>query len=147
MSYNFFICLLFRFLNADQFYRRGDLLSPSPGDQSHRQQQSLDSHKADQIHLLQSISTTLSEMQRQLTTITEQNIQRDNTLYQLEQDIKEMKGCKRQADQLNALETPKAKRSHRTPPGLSVSKFFVKFQHNNDNSTFLGLCAQNSHFL
>ena len=60
---------------------------------------------------------TLSDMQRQLATIQEQNIQRDNTLYRLEM---EMKACKRQADQLDDLETPKSKKSRKTPRGLSV---------------------------
>ena len=64
-------------------------------------------------------------MQRQLATITEQNLRRDSTLYQLEQDIKEMKGCKRLADQLDLTETPKSKKRQKTPRGLSVSTLFA----------------------
>lgn len=50
---------------------------------------------------------TLSDMQRQLATIQEQNVHRDDTLRQLENEIK---ACKRSADQVEALETPKSKK-------------------------------------
>ena len=49
--------------------------------------------------LLQSISMTLSDMQRQLATIQEKNVHRDDTLRRLANKIK---ACKRPADQVEA---------------------------------------------
>ena len=109
--------MYYRLLQADQFYSIGDLLLPPPSDQFRRDHQSQDSHEPDQIQLLQSISMTLSDMQRQLATIQEQNVHRDDTLHRLENEIK---ACKRPADQVEALETPKSKKSRKTPRGLSV---------------------------
>ena len=136
--------MYYRLLQADQFYGRGDLLTP-PRDQFHRDNQSRDSHEPDQIQLLQSISMTLSDMQRQLATIQEQNIHRDNTLCRLEEEIK---ACKRPAGQLDALETPMPKKSRKTPRGLSVRILvFGKISKDTHLLTFIGLCAQGSYFL
>ena len=61
-------------------------------------------------------------MQMQLSTIQEQNERRDATLQQLEMDINEMKGSKRFAAG-GLEETPKSKRSRKSPRGLSVSGY------------------------
>ena len=114
--------MYYRLLQADQFYSRGDLLLHPPSDQFHRDHQSQDSHEPDQIQLLQSISMTLSDMQRQLATIQEQNVHRDVTLRQLKNEIK---ACKRSADQVEALETPKSKKSRKTPRGLSARTLVI----------------------
>ena len=82
---HFFMC--YRLLQADQFYGRGDMLPPPPSNQFRRDHQSQDCHEPDQIQLLQSISMTLSDMQRQLATIQEQNVHRDDTLRRLENDM------------------------------------------------------------
>ena len=74
---------------------------------------------ADTVSMLQSISITLSDVQMQLSTIQEQNARRDVTLRQLEKDIQEIKCSKRVGD--NLTETPKSKRSRKSPRGLSVS--------------------------
>ena len=97
------------------------MLLPPPSDQFRRDHQSQDSHEPDQIQLLQSIGMTLSDMQRQLATIQEQNVHRDDTLRQLN----EIKACKRSADQVEALETPKSKKSRKTPRGLSVRTLII----------------------
>ena len=55
----------------------------------------------------------------QLSTIEEQNSQRDSTLKPLEKDIQDTKENKRSGD--NAEETPKSKRCRKSPRGLSVS--------------------------
>lgn len=66
--------------------------------------------------LLQSISMSLSDVQRQLSTIQEQNVQCDQTFRQLEMNIQELKTNKIPAP---LEETPK--RSQKSPRGLSVS--------------------------
>lgn len=139
--------MYYRLLQADQFYSTGDLLLPPPSDQFCRDHQSQDSHEPDQIQLLQSISTTLRDMQRQLATIQQQNVHRDETLCRLQ---KEIKACKRPTDQVDALETPKSKKSRKTPRGLSVRtlvlvKFHKKVIHL--HVTLIGLCTQSSCFL
>ena len=68
---------------------------------------------------------TLSDMQRQLANVQEQNVHRDDTVRRLENEIK---ACKR-PDQVEALETPTSKKSRKTPRGLSVrTLILVKFQ-------------------
>ena len=74
------------------------------------------------LTLLRSISMTLSDVQMQLSTIQQQNTQRDETLRQLEIDIKDIKGSKRAG--ANIEETPKSKRRRKSPPGLCVSNSF-----------------------
>ena len=131
--------MYYRLLQADQFYGRGNLLPPPPSDQFCRDHQSQDCHEPDQIQLLQSISMTLSDMERQLATIQEQNVHRDDTLRHMESEIK---ACKRLADQVEALETPKSKRSRKTPCGLSVrALILVKIHKFNAHFTLIGLCV------
>ena len=58
--------------------------------------------------------------QVQLSTIQEQNSQRDATFKQLEKDIRDIRGSKRFGDNLE--DTPKSsKRCRKSPRGLSVS--------------------------
>ena len=55
------------------------------------------------MNVLQSINLTLSDIQMQLATISEQNTQRDSALKQLEIDIKEIKQSKVVTDRNNVL--------------------------------------------
>lgn len=73
-------------------------------------------------NILQTISVTLSDIQVQLCSIKDQNVERDATLKQLEKDIKEIKGSKRSA---NDGDSPQSKKSRKSPCGLSVSKHFM----------------------
>ena len=57
-------------------------------------------------------------MQTQLSTIQQQNSQRDIFLHQLEKDIKDLKS-KQSAESLE--QTQKTKKCRKSPPRLSVS--------------------------
>lgn len=97
---------------ASQFYGRGDLLPipPAPDPRS-------SGHLPNEINMLQTISMTLSDIQVQLSSIQDQNSERDATLKQLQQDMKEMKGLKRSADDDGIQKSKKGKKS---PCGLSI---------------------------
>lgn len=95
-------------------YQRGDLLHIP-----HQPQQLSSSYQISQpLDLLQSISMTLSDIQVQLSSIEEQNSERDSTLKRLEKDISDMKENKRPGNSLE--ETLKSKRCRKRPRGLSV---------------------------
>lgn len=65
---------------------------------------------------------SLSDIQVKLSSIQDQNFERDATLKQLQEDVKEMKGSKRVADDVDG---PKSKKSRKSPCGLSVSVIVV----------------------
>ena len=102
--------LYFRYLQPGMepspFYRRGDVL-PIP---------SQEQPNGEVLSLLQSISMSLSDLQRQMSAMHEQNMQRDLTLTQIKKDMQEMKGTKRS----NETQEDTPKRSRKSPRGLSV---------------------------
>ena len=104
-------------MDSNQFYRRGDLL-PIP--RGSRQDHSTESEETlSSLNMqLQTIGTTLCDMQTQLSTIQQQNSQQDIFLHQLEKDIKGLKS-KQSAESLE--QTQKTKKCRKSPPGLSVS--------------------------
>lgn len=61
---------------------------------------------------------SLSDIQAKLSSIQDQNLERDATIKQIQEDLKEMKGSKRPA---NDVSGPKPKKSKKSPCGLSVS--------------------------
>lgn len=63
----------------------------------------------------------MSDMQRQLATICEQNQERDASLKNLEKDMTELKEASKRTLTPDNDEMPKGKRSRKTPCGLSVS--------------------------
>ena len=77
-------------MDSNQFYRIGDLL-PIP--RGSRQDHSTESEETlSSLNMqLQTIGTTLCDMQTQLSTIQQQNSHRDIFLHQLEKDIKDLK--------------------------------------------------------
>ncbi len=81
------------------------------------------SNSDDAIHsLLHSISCSLSDVQRQLVTMQEQNVGRDSSMKKLLSEIGDLKNSHQApsfADQI-----PKSKRSRKSPRGLSVSAAF-----------------------
>ena len=74
-------------MDSNQFYRRGDLL-PIP--RGSRQDHSTESEET-LSSLNMQLQTILCDMQTQLSTIQQQNSQRDIFLHQLEKDIKDLK--------------------------------------------------------
>lgn len=73
--------------------------------------------------MLQSISTTLSDVQGQLSVLQDQSRRRDDTVSRLESEVKELKATKRS----NEVEesTPKSKRQRKSPRGLSVRFLYL----------------------
>ena len=89
---------------------------------------------------------TLSDMQRQLATIQQQNVHRDETLCWLE---KEIKACKRPTDQVDALETPKSKKKVVNPTWDQCKNTYIGkiLQKCNTHIILIGLCVQSLCFL
>ena len=75
--------------DANHFYGRGDLLPIPPDPRS-------SGPLPNELNMLQTISMTLSDIQVQLSSIQDQNLERDASLKQLEQDMKK----RMQRDQL-----------------------------------------------
>ena len=94
-----------------------------PISRQHQQELTTECDRNPSLSLLQSISVTLSDIQMQLSTIEEQNLQRDSTLKELEKDIKDIKEGKQSSD--THLEVPKSKRCRKSPRGLSVSFSYI----------------------
>lgn len=80
-----------------------------------------------EIHsILQSMSCCLSDVQRQLVIIQEQNSERDSTMKKLVEEVRDLKE-KQPSLSSDIDETPKSKRSRKSPRGLSVSNFVKQF--------------------
>lgn len=67
--------------------------------------------------LLQSINCGLSGVQQQLSTMQENNVQRDLAMKKISEDIEDLKSKRPVA----CDDTPKSKRCRKSPRGLSVS--------------------------
>jgi hypothetical protein len=105
----FFADFLFRFLSPSQnssFYGQRHYPPYSP-------EQNLPTTHS----LLESISCTLSNVQRQLSAIQEDNVERDVTMKKILQEIDDLKN----KPPLPVTDPPKSSRSRKSPRGLSVS--------------------------
>ena len=123
--------------SADSFYRRGDLL-PIPSGQGrasglHAPGHSPGLHALDHspglhgqgltdlnTNILETMCMSLSDIQVKLSSIQDQNLVRDATINRIQEDIKEIKGSKRLADDTSG---PKSKKPKKSPCGLSVSSY------------------------
>lgn len=74
--------------------------------------------------LLETINCSLSEMQRQLYSMQEQNLERDTSMKKILCELEELKKEQQIAENSSSLAGHTPKRSRKSPRGLSVSTLY-----------------------
>ena len=92
-------------VETNHFYRRGEVLPIQPPPHSPQPGSELN-------NMLQTINVTLSDIQVQLCSIKDQNVERDATLKQLEKDIKDIKESRRSANDGDGSQSKKSRKVH-----------------------------------